>query len=54
MGSGGNWLGLGWDLGPRVQTGPPNQARESQEVAMTMIVTKEEKTQKFPVGDGYI
>lgn len=44
LGSGGNWLGLGWDLGPRVQTGPPNQARESQEVAMTMIVTKEEKT----------
>lgn len=54
LGSGANWLALWWDLGPRVQTGPPNQARQSHEVAVTMIVTKEEKTQKFPVVDSCI
>ena len=35
-------------MGLRIQTGPPNQSRQSQEVAVTKIVTKEEKTQKFP------
>lgn len=48
MGSGGNRLALGWHLGLRIQTGPPNQARQSQEVSVTKIVTKEEKTPKFP------